>query len=86
MSEEENKNQLLKDWRWVKLGEYVISVKGKKPKRVSKEKTKECSIPYVNIKAFEKNIIDEYTDGVGCALCENGDFLMVWDCSRLGFV
>jgi len=86
MSEEENKNQLLKDWRWVKLGEYVISVKGKKPKRVSKEKTKECSIPYVNIKAFEKNIIDEYTDGVGCALCENGDFLMVWDGSRSGYV
>jgi len=80
------KNQLPKDWKWVKLGEFVISVKGKKPKRVSKEKTKECSIPYVNIKAFEKNIIDEYTDGVGCALCEDGDFLMVWDGSRSGYV
>ena len=77
---------LPKDCKCVKLGEYVISVKGKKPKRVSKEKTKECSIPYVNIKAFEKNIIDEYTDGVGCALCEDGDFLMVWDGSRSGYV
>lgn len=86
MTEKENKNQLPKDWKWVKLGEFVISVKGKKPKRVSKEKTKECSIPYVNIKAFEKNIIDEYTDGVGCALCEDGDFLMVWDGSRSGYV
>ena len=82
----QNNNQLPKDWKWVKLGEYVISVKGKKPKRVSKIKTKECSIPYVNIKAFEKNIIDEYTDGVGCALCEDGDFLMVWDGSRSGYV
>jgi type I restriction enzyme, S subunit len=81
-----NKNQLPKDWKWVKVGEYVISVKGKKPKRISKEKTKECSIPYVNIKAFEKKIIDEYTDGVGCALCEDGDFLMVWDGSRSGYV
>ena len=83
---EKNNNQLPEDWKWVKVGQYVISVKGKKPKRVSKEKTKECSIPYVNIKAFEKNIIDEYTDGVGCALCEDGDFLMVWDGSRSGYV
>lgn len=73
-------------WTVAKLGELVISEKGKKPKRVSKEKTKECSIPYVNIKAFEKNIIDEYTDGVGCVLCEDGDFLMVWDGSRSGYV
>jgi type I restriction enzyme S subunit len=70
----------------VKLGEYVVSVKGKKPKRVSKTKTKECPIPYINIKAFEQKIIDEYTDGVGCVLCEDGDFLMVWDGSRSGYV
>ncbi|MDE3185000.1 MAG: restriction endonuclease subunit S [Bacteroidota bacterium] len=78
--------EIVKNSKWVKLGEYVISVKGKKPKRVSKEKTKEYSIPYVNIKAFEKKIIDEYTDGVGCALCEDRDFLMVWDGSRSGYV
>jgi type I restriction enzyme S subunit len=81
MNEEQNIKQLPKDWKWVKVGEYVISVKGKKPKRVSNIKTKECSIPYVNIKAFEK-----YTDGVGCALCDDGDFLMVWDGSRSGYV
>ncbi len=74
------------DWKMVRVGDYVISVKGKKPRRVSKERTKECSIPYINIKAFEKNIIDEYTDGVGCALCDDGDFLMVWDGSRSGYV
>ena len=81
-----NTDSLPKDWKWVKVGEYVISVKGKKPKRISTEKTQECSIPYVNIKAFEKNIIDEYTDGIGCALCDDGDFLMVWDGSRSGYV
>jgi len=74
------------DQKWVKLKDYVISVKGKKPKKVSKIKTKECPIPYINIKAFEKNQIDEYTDGIGCALCEDGDFLMVWDGSRSGYV
>jgi len=64
----------------------VISVKGKKPKRVSPIKTKECFVPYVNIKAFEKKIIEEYTDGKGCVICEEGDFLMVWDGSRSGYV
>ncbi|MBA4411118.1 MAG: hypothetical protein C0397_17085 [Odoribacter sp.] len=73
-------------WKHVKLGEYVISVKGKKPKRTSSNKSKDCNIPYVNIKAFEQNIIDEYTDGVNCVLCEEGDFLMVWDGSRSGYV
>lgn len=77
---------LPKGWTIAKLGEIVITEKGKKPKRVSRDKTDECSIPYVNIKAFEKNIIDEYTDGVGCVLCEDDDFLMVWDGSRSGYV
>lgn len=79
-------NKLPAGWKWVKLGDYVKSLKGKKPKRISKVKTKECSIPYVNIKAFEKNIIDEYTDGIGCTLCEQDDFLMVWDGSRSGYI
>lgn len=73
-------------WKWVKLGEYVKATKGKKPKVVSPVKTKACSIPYVNIKAFERNEIAEYTDGSGCAMCEQGDFLMVWDGSRSGLV
>lgn len=78
--------KLLKGWKSVKVGKYVISTKGKKPKRISKEKTSEFHLPYVNIKAFEKGIIDEYTDGVGCVICEEGDFLMVWDGSRSGYV
>jgi type I restriction enzyme S subunit len=86
MNNNTDKKILPPGWKWVKLGEYVISVKGKKPKRVSKEKTLEYSIPYVNIKAFEKKEIDEYTDGIGCVLCDVGDFLMVWDGSRSGFV
>jgi type I restriction enzyme, S subunit len=73
-------------WKLVRVGEYVNSVKGKKPKRISSVKTAEYSFPYVNIKAFEKNVIDEYTDGEGCVLCEEGDFLMVWDGSRSGYV
>jgi type I restriction enzyme S subunit len=78
--------KLPKNWKIVKVGKYVISTKGKKPKKISKEKTNDCQLPYVNIKAFEKGIIDEYTDGVGCVICEEGDFLMVWDGSRSGYV
>lgn len=74
------------DWKIVKLGEYVHSVKGKKPKRISKHKTDEFSIPYVNIKAFEQGIIDEYTNGEGCIPCDDGEFIMVWDGSRSGYV
>lgn len=81
-----SENKLPKNWKTVKVGKYVISTKGKKPKKISKEKTNECHLPYVNIKAFEKGIVDEYTDGVGCVICEEGDFLMVWDGSRSGYV
>jgi len=86
MKEEQRINGLPKDWKVVRLGDYAKTEKGKKPKAVSKEPTKEFSIPYVNIKAFEQNIIDEYTNGVGCVLCEDDDFLMVWDGSRSGYV
>lgn len=79
-------NSIPKHWKLSKVGEYVIIAKGKKPKKISADKTVECCIPYVNIKAFEKNVIDEYTDGVGCVLCDEGDFLMVWDGSRSGYV
>jgi type I restriction enzyme S subunit len=73
-------------WRITKLKDFVISQKGKKPKFVSEIQTGDFNIPYVNIKAFEKNIIDEYTNGVGCVFCEEDDFLMVWDGSRSGYV
>ncbi|MFB0843378.1 restriction endonuclease subunit S [Paenibacillus oleatilyticus] len=73
-------------WSSVKLGQFVISEKGKKPKKLVKENNDNYSIPYVNIQAFEKNIIEEYTDGEGCVICDEDDFLMVWDGSRSGFV
>lgn len=77
---------LPKGWEEVRLGDFVVYQKGKKPKKLLSERTDECNRPYVNIKAFERNIVDEYTDGVGCVLCEKNDFLMVWDGARSGFV
>ena len=40
-----SKTKLPKDWKIVKVGKYVISTKGKKPKIISKEKTDECHLP-----------------------------------------
>ena len=69
-----------------KLGEIARSTKGKKPKSVSKEKTGGFEIPYVDIKAFEKGIVDNYTDGENCTFCKPDDVLIVWDGARCGFV
>lgn len=69
-----------------KLGEIARSTKGKKPKTISKERTNGFEIPYVDIKAFEKGIIDNYTDGENCTFCTPNDVLIVWDGARCGFV
>lgn len=69
-----------------KLSEIARSTKGKKPKFVSKEKTDGFEIPYVDIKAFEKGIVDNYTDGENCTFCKPDDVLIVWDGARCGFV
>ena len=50
------------DYKTYRLSEIAYSTKGKKPKTVSKEKSDGFEIPYVDIKAFEKGIIDNYTD------------------------
>lgn len=79
-------NEVPSGWKVTKLGKYAITQKGKKPKNISEIKTDKFSIPYVNIKAFEKNEIDQYTDGENCVFCDEEDFLMVWDGSRSGYV
>lgn len=78
--------QLPKGWKIERLGDIAISEKGKKPKNQSSEKTDTYCYPYVDIEAFEKGVIKSYTDGVKCVLCDEDDFLMVWDGSRSGLV
>ena len=79
------KQQKTNNWQIKKLGEVCKYNKGKKPKKLVSEKQDNIAIPYINIKAFEKGIFDEYTDGEKCNLCEDGDLLMVWDGARAGF-
>jgi type I restriction enzyme S subunit len=69
----------------VKLGTILEMTKGKKPVHQSIE-CKTGYVPYVDIKAFETGIIDSYTDGEKCTLCDEGDILIVCDGSRSGLV
>ncbi|MEB2787158.1 restriction endonuclease subunit S [Algoriphagus persicinus] len=83
---ERNNNILPSHWQIMKLGEVCTYSKGKKPAVLKVTKTKECSIPYINIKAFEKGIISEYTNGEKCNICNDDDLLMVWDGARCGLI
>ena len=78
--------ELPKTWAAVNLGDFVENDKGKKPKNESKTQTAVHKLPYVDIQTFEENILRTWTDGVGCRLCSETDFLMVWDGSRSGLV
>jgi type I restriction enzyme, S subunit len=69
-----------------RLGEVCTYTKGKKPTVLTETKTKDFSVPYINIKAFEKGIISEYTNGEKCNICNEDDLLMVWDGARCGLI
>ena len=86
MTQQSNENNIPKHWQIKKLGEVCTYSKGKKPTVLSADKNTECTIPYINIKAFEKGVFDEYTDGNKCNLCEDNDLLMVWDGARCGLI
>jgi len=73
-------------WEIVKLGDFVDYEKGKKPKHQQEIKDSRYCYPYIDIEAFEKNIIKTYADGTNCKICSEDDFLMVWDGSRSGLV
>lgn len=73
-------------WEVVKLGSFVESEKGKKPKNQASDYSSSYSLPYIDIQAFEKGVISSYTDGRDCRICHESDFLMVWDGSRSGLV
>jgi type I restriction enzyme, S subunit len=79
-------NNIPKHRQLKKLGEVCTYSKGKKPSVLKDTKTKDCTVPYINIKAFEKGIFDEYTNGEKCNLCNDDDLLMVWDGARCGLI
>lgn len=73
-------------WQIKKLGEVCEYSKGKKPKVLNIHESENINIPYINIKAFEKGVFAEYTNGEKCNFCNDGDLLMVWDGARCGLI
>ncbi|MCI6733062.1 MAG: restriction endonuclease subunit S [Lachnospiraceae bacterium] len=69
----------------IELGTILKIEKGKKPLNQSTE-CGDGMLPYVDIQAFEKGEINNYTDGVKCLSCKDGDILIVCDGSRSGLV
>ena len=69
----------------IEFGTIMNMSKGKKPANQSQVK-KDGYMPYVDIKAFETNTVENYTDGVKCLPCNEGDILIVCDGSRSGLV
>lgn len=65
------------------LGSILHMKKGKKPLDQSKEPA-DGYLPYVDIKAFEQGIIDNYATTDKSLLCNDGDLLIVCDGSRSG--
>lgn len=59
----------------VELGTILHMEKGKKPQKQSKE-IEDGFLPYVDIKAFEKGIIDSYASPEKCVLCDDDDLLI----------
>lgn len=69
----------------IEFGSIMSMTKGKKPRKQSKKCTTGY-FPYVDIKAFETGVIENYTDGEKCLPCNAGDILIVCDGSRSGLV
>ena len=86
MINEESKKNYPTSWEVVKLGDFADSEKGKKPKNQQPLQNEEFYLPYIDIEAFEKGIFKSFTDGEKCIICDDSDFLMVWDGSRSGLV
>ena len=67
----------------IKLATILHMEKGKKPIAQAKDSL-EGYLPYVDIKAFERGIVDNYASVNKSLLCEDGDLLIVCDGSRSG--
>lgn len=67
----------------VELGSILHMEKGKKPLSQRSDEA-DGYLPYVDIKAFEQGIVDNYASAEKSLLCEDGDLLIVCDGSRSG--
>jgi type I restriction enzyme S subunit len=73
------------NWKTSTIGEACEIVKGKKPKN-SGERSEQRTIPYINIKAFESGLAEQFAEQGGYPACTENDVLIVWDGARSGLI
>ena len=73
-------------WSVISFESATIVEKGRKPRSLG-GRNAQRSLPYVNIKAFERGVIEEFCDPKEAIVqCAQGDTLIVWDGARAGLV
>ena len=72
---------------WIKtsIEDVILYQKGKKPNKLEPIEF-ENSVPYLDIKAFEKKEIRQYADKQSSQIIDEHDVVMVWDGARSGWV
>ena len=78
------KNNLPSNWVITKLKAVVAYKKGKKPK-ILKENEFENSVPYLDVRAFEKGEIRRFADIKSSNLITKNDVGILWDGARSGW-
>mgnify|MGYP001617404453 FL=1 len=76
---------LPESWLLKPIGEVIEFKKGKKPKNTGKQSSTRI-VPYINIKAFETGVPEEYAEPGNYPMCSKDDVLIVWDGARAGLV
>jgi len=75
-------------WKWVKLGEVVKIIKGRKPETLI-ENPKENSLPYLTAEYFRYRIPYQFVNiekEKNLPVCEKDDIILIWDGSQAGQV
>jgi type I restriction enzyme S subunit len=78
-------DELPQGWASARLEEIVTKKKGKKP-AVLRDTPAEGFIPYLDIRAIEKNVIREYAEVKSSKIASKDDLFVVWDGARSGWV
>ena len=77
--------ELPDSWECIELRDVVVYKKGKKP-NILKDEPYENAIPYLDIKALEKNEIRQYADLSSSMKLSDESIAIVWDGARSGWV
>ncbi len=84
MSKESNTYQLPKKWSEVNFEDIVVFTKGKKPSLFKQQI--EGAVPYLDIEAFDKNIIRQFGYPEESTMIDKRSLAMVWDGARSGLI